>query len=124
MKSKFDNLIENIMPKLDIPNILYHATYKPLLKSIIKKGLGGNKRKNWEDSIKGVVYLAKDPYVAESYAESAEEEYVPDSWLDNIVILQIDTTNLDKSKFIVDRNNLSGDTLEYFGIIPSSEIKL
>lgn len=61
----------------NLPAILYHATYKPLLKKIMINGLGGNTRKNWEDSVTGVIYLAKDPYVAESYAETSD--LVPES---------------------------------------------
>lgn len=115
--SKFNKLLENI----DIPEVLYHATYKPLLKKIMQNGLGGNTRKNWEDSVSGVVYLAYDPYQAESYAETSD--MVPESWLDNIVILQVNTIGLDKSLFSIDKNNLSGDTLEYNGIIPIKNIK-
>ena len=62
--------------KLSIPKYLYHATYKPFLKSIKEKGLG-NTRKKWSDSASGVVYLATDEDVAYSYAENAE-------WLDDI----------------------------------------
>jgi hypothetical protein len=52
---------------------LYHATYKPLLNNIKKKGLGGNNKKNWNDSKDNVVYLADDPDIAESFAEANEE---------------------------------------------------
>ncbi len=110
----------------DVPNILYHATYRPLLSSIKKNGLGGtgSEVKRWNDSIHGIVYLALDPDVAESYAETSEN--VPDEWLDEIVVLKIDTTKLDKSKFRLDRNVLdnTGDTLEYNGVIPISAISL
>jgi hypothetical protein len=109
---------------LDVPNILYHATYRPLLGSIKKNGLGGagSEVKKWEDSVPGIVYLALDPNVAESYAETSEN--VPDEWLDEIVVLKIDTAKLDKSKFRLDRNvqGNTGDTLEYDGVIPISAI--
>ena len=97
-----------------VPKYLYHATYKPLLKSIESKGLGDTKRKNWDASESEVVYLADDIDVAESFAEASER--VPDEWIDNIVILEIDTSNLDRKKFYVDRNNQSGGTIEYHGI--------
>jgi len=106
----------------NVPKTLYHATYKPLLNKIKTLGLGNTKRTNWQDSKAGVVYLSEDPYVAESYAETAEE--VPETWLDEIVILQIDTTNLNVTDFFIDRNNLNADTIEYHGIIPSEYISL
>lgn len=115
-------LIENVT----IPQVLYHATYKPLIKSITKHGLGGkgSDKKKWPDSKSGVVYLAIDPDVAESYAESSDE--VNEDWLDEIVILKIRTANLDQSKFMLDRNVIdnAGDTIEYHGVIPVSEISL
>ena len=120
--TKFDQLIENVIGDLDIPEVLYHATYKPLIKKIMQNGLGGKTRKNYEDSVSGIVYLAYDVYQAESYAETSD--MVPESWLDNIVILQINTTGLDKSLFAIDKNNQSGDTLEYKGIIPIGNIKV
>ena len=104
---------------------LYHATYKPLLKKIKEKGLDTNdSKKAWEDSIPGYVYLALDPYVAESYAE--ESEMVPEGWLDDIIILKIDTNKLDKSKLFIDQNvqDNEGDTLEYRGVIPWEALSL
>jgi hypothetical protein len=109
----------------DIPDILYHATYRPLLRSIQKNGLGGmGIERRWEDSVPGVVYLALDPDVAESYAETSET--VPDEWLDEIVVLKINTTKLDKSKFHLDKNvqDNTGNTVEYHGVIPITAISL
>jgi hypothetical protein len=102
---------------------LYHATYKPLLKKIKEKGLDtSDSRKAWDDSIPGYVYLAKDPDVAASYAESSE--MVSDTWLDQIIVLTIDATQLDKDKLFIDQNvqDNEGDTIEYRGIIPFSAI--
>jgi hypothetical protein len=81
-------------------------------------------KKAWEDSVSGYVYLALDPDVAESYAESSEE--VPEDWLDEIVILIIDTDKIDKSKLFIDENVLDnqGDTLEYKGIISPDALKI
>jgi pyrimidine deaminase RibD-like protein len=108
----------------NLPSVLYHATYKPRLKSIKLKGLGAGGKRNWEDSQRGVVYLALDPNVAESYAETSD--MVPDEWLDSIVILKIATAGLDPNKFHIDSNvqDNTGDTLEYHGIIPPSNISL
>ena len=102
---------------------LYHATYKPLLKKIKQQGLDTRmSKKAWEDSIPGYVYLALDPEVAFSYAESSEE--VPEEWIDNIVILKIDKYSLDQDKLFIDQNVIDnvGDTLEYRGVIPWESI--
>ena len=106
-----------------IPPVLYHATYKQRLKSIQLKGLGAASKRNWTDSKRGVVYLALDPDVAESYAETALDDLDAD-W--DIVILKISTSGLDTNKFQLDRNVLDneGDTLEYHGIIPPGNISL
>ena len=103
-------------------DVLYHATYKPLLKSIQKNGLGGSgAQTNWEDSKPGVVYLAKDPDVAYSYAET--NDVVPDSWLDQIVILTIPINNLNLNKLHNDENVIDDDsTFEYHGIIKNFTI--
>ena len=96
---------------------LYHATYRPLLDSIKKHGLGATKRQNYADSKQGVVYLARNPDVAMSYAETSEA--VPDEWLNQIVVLKINTTQLDPNKLFIDRNvqDNDGTTLEYRGVI-------
>lgn len=96
---------------------LYHATYKALLRNIKKKGLGNTKRVFWEDSKPGVVYLATDPDIAESYAEANDE--VNEQWLDEIIILKVKIKDLDQKKLFIDKNVIGGsDTYEYHGIIP------
>lgn len=109
--------------KKEIPQFLYHATYKPYLNSIKKKGLTINNKKNWSDS-RNVIYLAKDKDVAESYAET--NDVVPEEYLDQIIILKINTKNLDKNKIDLDKNvrDNNGDTLEYKGNIPFKEITI
>lgn len=101
----------------DIPLKFYHATYKKLMPSIRKNGLGNTTRVNWEDSIPGVVYLATEPETAYSYAETCED--VPESWLDDIVVLEIDVNDLDRSLLKIDSNVQDNDesTYEYHGII-------
>ena len=110
----------------EVPKFLYHATYEPLLPSIKKTGLNTSKaKKAWEDSEAGVVYLANDPYVAESYAETSE--MVDEDWLDQIVILKVDSKDLDLSKLQDDRNVRSdepSDTFEYHGVIPWKKLKV
>ena len=117
--------IKELTESAQIPSVLYHATYRPLLKSIKRHGLGGDRAQaKWEDSVPGVVYLALDPNVAESYAESSEA--VPDEWLDEIVVLKILTAGLDLEKLKLDQNVLdnAGDTLEYHGVIPANLVSL
>jgi len=101
----------------------YHATYRPLLKKIKEKGLDTrDSKKAWDDSVPGYVYLAKDLDVAASYAETSET--VPDSWLDQIIILTIDASKLDPNKLFDDENvkNESTDTVEYRGVIPFNAV--
>ena len=111
-----DIIIEEIEP-------LYHATYKPFLDSITKNGLGGSgAQTQWEDSKPGYVYLAKDPEVAISHAEA--NELVPDEYIDNIVVLSIDASQLDPNNLEDDPNVQDDDsTLAYKGIIPSTAFK-
>ena len=107
----------------NLPKYLYHATYRPLLESIKKNGLGGSGAvKKWEDSKPGTVYFDKDPEVAKSHAEASE--LVPEEWLDEIVVLKIPTDSLDKSKLNIDSNIIDnkGDTLEYQGVVPFNKI--
>jgi len=109
---------------------LYHATYKPFLKSIKEKGLGNTKRKMWTDSVRGVVYLADDKDVAYSYAETAEwlddvADY--DKYAENIIVLKIDVSKLEPNKLKIDSNVVLDDdniphTYEYHGIIPFSSV--
>jgi len=116
-------LIDLLNEVLENDNILYHATYKPLLNKIKEQGLDTTKsKKAWEDSKPGLVYLARDIDVAGSYAESSD--MVPDNYLDNIIILHIDVTKLDSKKLSIDKNvqDNTGDTLEYNGVIPWSAI--
>ena len=119
-----DSLQENLTQ--EVPQYFYHATYKPLLPSIKKTGLDTSEAKlAWEDSEPGIVYLANDPYVAESYAETSE--MVDDEWLDQIIILKVASKDLDLSKLHDDRNVRSdepSDTFEYHGVIPWNVLKL
>ena len=126
MLKKLNNLYNSIINENieeNFPQYLYHATYKPLLKSIIQNGLGNTTNTYWDDSKPGVVYLAKDPDIAISYAET--NEAVDEAWLDEIIVLKINTDDLDKSKLKIDENvkDNAGDTLEYHGIIKNFEIE-
>jgi len=127
MKNLIKNIIKEEIDKMQIPQYLFHATYKPLLKKIKEFGLDSNRgRQLWDDSIKGYTYLSDDKDYAASFAESTDAN-IPDSWLDNIIILTIDTNTIDKSKLFIDTNNTDEElsTFEYRGIIsPSSIVKV
>ena len=115
--------LTDILKEIEYNEPLYHATYKALLPSIKATGLDNTEAKlSWEDSKLGYVYLATDPEVAASYAETSEA--VPDDWLDEIIILTIDSNKLDPEKLFIDQNvqDNEGDTLEYRGVIPFSFI--
>ena len=108
---------EDLINEAKVPSILYHATYKPLLVKIKRDGLDTTKSKK-----PGLVYLATDIDVAGSYAEASD--MVPDSYIDNIIVLHIDASKLNQTKLSIDKNvqNNEGDTLEYRGVIPYSAI--
>jgi hypothetical protein len=127
MRRLIDNFksftIKENTSNIGVPKYLYHATFKPLLKKIKSEGLGGVSAKQlWDDSKIGVVYLALDANVAYSYADTVfdENDDIPESWQDKIIVLVIDTENLDKTKFYLDSNvkDNEGDTIEYHGVIP------
>jgi hypothetical protein len=111
--------------ELEVPQYLYHATYKPLLDSIKENGLNTSLgKKTYPDSVKGVIYLAKEKDVAESYAETSD--VVDEDWLEQIIILKINTKKLNKNYFYTDKNvkHNKGDTLEYHGTIPFKYIEV
>lgn len=118
----------NEQEQLEIPPVLYHATYEPLLKSVQDEGLGGLRDTQYEDSVRGVVYLALDPDVAFSYAETSDaawDKFETDEGLP-IVTLKIDTSQLDKKLFKIDSNVMDnqGETLEYHGVVPPQAISV
>lgn len=118
----------NEQEQLEVPPVLYHATYEPLLKSVQGEGLGGLRDTQYEDSVRGVVYLALDPDVAFSYAETSDaawDKFETDEGLP-IVTLEIDTSQLDKKLFKIDSNVMDnqGETLEYHGVVPPQAISV
>jgi hypothetical protein len=109
------------------PPVLFHATYRPLLRSINRYGLSPQyKRKFWDDSSDNLIYLATSPDIAESYAESSDT--VKEDWLDEIIIFSIDTAFLDLTKLKKDSNVRTDDgivsTYEYAGTIPANLLKI
>jgi len=98
---------------------LYHATYEDLIPSIERLGLGGSSSGyEWADSEEGVVYLASSPEVAISFAEANDK--VPESWLDNIVVLRVESNKLDQDKLGHAHNvqDNDGSLYEYHEVIP------
>ena len=118
-----DNRI--IIAEDPIPTHLYHATYKPLLPSIKRKGLIKNyQNKNWEDS-KDFIYLATSKDIAKSYAETSD--IVPEEWIDQIVVFKVDTDKLDLNQLSTDENvqhKKEVSTYQYNKNIPFSNLKI
>ena len=117
-----------LIERAEVPAKLYHATYGPLVSSIEREGLGGDRDTVWEDSVRGTVYLALDPEIAFSYAETSDDawdKFETDEGLE-IATFEIDATQLDPSKFNIDQNVIDneGDTLEYHGVVPPSALKV
>ena len=105
---------------------LYHATYKVHKDSISKHGLmKDSSHKNWEDSKKGRVYLAKDPEVALSHAETSED--APEHHYNSgIVVYKIHKKHLESSKIHKDSNVRNNDdaTVEYHDNIPAKHLSI
>lgn len=131
-----DSLFEAIMngyntvyeSEQSIPQYLYHATYRKALKSIKSNNLGASSAKKkwaWDNNEKHLdhVYLHEDPDSAYSYAESSDN--VPESWLDEIVLLQIPISALDLSKLKSDPNLIDAEgSYIYYGSIPNADITI
>jgi hypothetical protein len=117
------NQMRKYMRLFENEQILYHATYRPYLQSIMAQGLHGNSgNKNWEDSQDDSVYLSTDYNIAQSFAETSDS--IPDEYFDEIIVLGIDRKQLDQKLLILDRNIQDNDgySFEYRGVIPPSAI--
>jgi len=130
----YRDMIESSMRTEYSPTVLYHATYMPLVESIMKHGIvpGGKKLKNFDWS-KNFVYLAADKNNAISFVECAENDNIPEEWLDEIVVFSVDVSKLDKSKLSPDEHwnpSVADDeadgwqSYQYSGIIPPDAINL
>lgn len=65
----------------------------------------------WENCENGV-YLAKSPDQAEAFPETADEnEDIPEEWLNDIAVFQVDVLHLDKTLLEADPN-IIWDTTE------------
>jgi hypothetical protein len=105
---------------------LYHATYRVHKDSIAKHGLKtNNDHKNWEDSKKGRVYLAKNAEIAQSHAETSED--APEKHYNSgIVVYRVKRSNLDPKKIKKDSNirGEDGGTVEYHDNIHSKHLEI
>jgi len=103
----------------EIPDILYHATFSPLLPKIKSTGIlpVGDILHNYEDIEEGV-YLASSSDYAISMVEASENKNIPEEWFDKIISISINTKKLEKSKFNIDPN-VSPQEDEYDDSIPS-----
>lgn len=115
----------------EVPKYLYHATFRPLVKSIKKSGIipGGNDIRAFDWCDKNYVYLTVSDGMAESFIDCAENDDIPEDWFGDYVILTIDTDKLDKTNLARDINFNSSDEDEdnfssymYAGTIPTSAI--
>lgn len=113
---------------------LYHATYKPYWEQIKKDGaIKPKAHSNWDIS-DNYIYLSRGYDNALSYAVEAEN--VPEDYLDQIVVLEIDANKLDINLLNIDHNQAYGNydevdiedpqtwiELQYEGSIPVHCIK-
>lgn len=110
-----------LIESLNVPNVLYHATFEGNRSSILQYGLDASRGKRNYDISFPVIYLCDDPDIAEGYAIEAYGERQ-----DNIILLQIETAELDYRLLSLDRNHMLPDSraYEYRGIIPPSAISI
>lgn len=131
--SKFKKMAEATLINDEIPEKLYHATYRALLDEILSDGIipGGKDIQNFDWS-KKFVYLAETAENAISFVENAENESIPEEWLEDIVVLEVDVSKLDLTNMAPDEHwNPSvedGDegyqSFQYNGIVPPEAIKV
>ena len=124
-----------------LPQHLYHATTSNVVASIKKYGLGGKMPKqlwwdytNTEYEHRSVgVFLADDEYVAESFLECSETfenfaEHYQEQYNQEleIIVFQINTSDLDLDKLSIDTNNRNDEYPTYFynGVIDYQNLKI
>lgn len=118
---RLKNLIREEFFRDDVPPLLYHATYKALLKNIKKHGIvpGGRRFRNFPECERGV-YLGITPEYAGSMVEATENDNIPEEWLDDIIIFTVNTKTLNLSKLDRDPNVLPQED-EYNNETPPDE---
>jgi hypothetical protein len=110
-----------------VPPVLYHATFNALIPRISSQGLLPKDDEILHNfsGIEPGVYMAENPNAAGSFVEVSENPNIPEDWFNDIIVISIDTSKLDMSKFDVDPNVIphEGDTdipFLYRGIVPPS----
>ena len=121
-----------------IPEKIYHATIKSRIPIIKKLGLGGKipRKRFWDyvgteyENITVGCFFDSDKNCAYDYVESSEYYEGDES---NIVVFEVNTSDLDLSKLSYDRNDLknlnddlnSGESRSYFyaGIVPYEKLR-
>lgn len=137
-KTFFESL-NKIEPADAYFNIYYHATDSTYINSIYKNGLICNKKKTFEeDSLSGFIYLATSTKFAKNllidYQNELKRQHInkpqihsmfnnPD-YGNDINVLTIDGTKLDKNKLFIDSNTalLQFKSYMYKGNIPPQYI--
>ena len=101
----FKKIAEITLMNDEIPEKLYHATYRPLLEEILSGGIvpGGSNIQNFDWAGK-FVYLAETVENAISFVEVSENEDIPEEWFGDIVVLEVDVSKLDLTKMMPDEN--------------------
>ena len=107
---------------------LYHASYNKFRNAILSEGLKTGMKPNWKDMQHcGVIYLANDAEIAESFAECAD---VDDETMESgICIFEIDTSDIDETMLASDPNIVFKDDEEAYSFIypkniPATTLKL
>ena len=105
---------------------LYHATYKACLDRIMTNGLTieADHKKAWTDSECSFIYLPSDPEAAISFAE--KNKNVPKEWIDEIVLLEIDSEQLDMALIHLDylvKDSSRLTAYQYTWDIPKSAVR-
>ena len=105
--------------------ILYHASFNVYEKSILTNGIQLPNGKSNFDMYEGeYIFLAPDPYYAESFVESVDTEIVSDEIYDSGFCVFEVTLPKDEYNIQLDINNLNGDTFMVDKSIPPQYIKL
>ena len=110
-----------INKELLVPKFLYHGTSVSFKNSVFKNGIIPRFKRRWGFSRNGV-YMSVDPNIAEQWGYSFEIEKsgkVRKNEKDDVLILQIDTSKLNKSKLKTDPEfkDTPGLSFIYYGTI-------
>ena len=107
---------------------LYHASYNKFRNAILSEGLRTEMKPNWKGMQHcGVIYLASDAEIAESFAECAD---VDDETMESgICIFEVDTSDIDETMLTPDPNIILEDGEEAYSFIypqniPATALKL